>query len=182
MVSVQPAVKKETRNVAVITAIGVVLMLVVFLVLHLVFPDGVPFNYTVVLAGVLAGVVAVINFFMMGLAVQKVAAAADEDEAKRLMQKSYYSRFGLQVLWMVAVIAAPCFNVVAGLIPLIFPGFGIRMRGVLAHMFPKLAPIVGIGDDVQTEPAGVSGTTGTADTSKISEASEAEVSETSADT
>jgi len=147
MVSVQPAVKKETRNVALITAIGVVLMLAVFFFLHLGFKDSVPFDYTVVLGGVCAGAVAVLNFFLMGLAVQKVAAATDEDEAKKLMQKSYYRRFGLQILWMIAAIAAPCFNPVAGLIPLIFPGLGIRMRGVLAHLFPKLAPVVGIGDD-----------------------------------
>ncbi len=147
MVSVQPAVKKETRNVTLITAVGVVIMLAVFLILHRFFPDGVPFNYTVVLAGICAGLVAVLNFFLMGLAVQKVAAASDEDEARKLMQRSYYRRFGLQILWMIAAIAAPCFNVVAGLIPLIFPGLGIRMRGVLAHIFPKLAPIVGIGDD-----------------------------------
>ncbi|MBO4415352.1 MAG: hypothetical protein J5824_05150 [Lachnospiraceae bacterium] len=152
MVSVQPAVKKETRNVAIITATGVILMLLVFFILHIFFPDSVPFNYTVVLAGICAGIVAVLNFFLMGLAVQKIAATADQDEAKKMLQKSYYRRFGLQVLWIIAAIAAPCFNIVAGLIPLLFPGFGIRMRGVLAHLFPKLGPKIGIGDDPAPEP------------------------------
>lgn len=152
MVSVQPAVKKETRNVAMITAAGVVLMILVFLILNKFFPDSVPFNYTVVLAGICAGIVAVLNFFLMGLAVQKIAATTDQDEARKLMQKSYYRRFGLQVLWIIAAIAAPCFNIVAGLIPLMFPGFGIRMRGVLSHLFPKLGPKIGIGDDPQPKP------------------------------
>ncbi|MCR5330975.1 MAG: hypothetical protein K6E62_07285 [Lachnospiraceae bacterium] len=147
MVTVQPAVKRETRNVAIITLAGVILMCAVFFVLHLFFSDSVPFNYTVILAGVCAGIVAVLNFFLMGLAVQKIAAVTDQDEARKLMQKSYYRRFGLQVLWIIAAIAAPCFNIVAGLIPLMFPGLGIRMRGILAHVFPKLAPKIGIGDD-----------------------------------
>ncbi len=142
---------------AIITVVGVILMLLVFFVLHLFFPDSVPFNYTVILAGICAGTVAILNFFLMGLAVQKIAATADQDEAKKLMQKSYYRRFGLQVLWIIAAIAAPCFNIVAGLIPLMFPGFGIRMRGVLAHVFPKLAPKIGIGDDPKdTDTAGTS--------------------------
>ena len=147
MVSVQPAVKKETRNVALITAIGLVLMFAVFCILHIFFPDNVPFDYKVILAGICAGIVAVLNFFLMGLAVQKIAATADQDEAKKMMQKSYYRRFGLQVLWIIAAIAAPCFNIVAGLIPLMFPGLGIRLRGIIAHIFPKLGPKVGIGDD-----------------------------------
>ncbi|MBR4725959.1 MAG: ATP synthase subunit I [Lachnospiraceae bacterium] len=147
MVSVQPAVRRETRNVAFITFVGVLIMFAVFSVLNIFLPDSVPFNYTVILAGICAGIVATLNFFLMGLAVQKVASATEEKEAKKIMQKSYYSRFGLQILWVAAAIIAPCFNIVAGLIPLMFPGFGIRMRGVLAHIFPKLAPKIGIGDD-----------------------------------
>ena len=147
MAAIQPAVKRETRNVALITLIGVVIMCVVFFILHIFFPDTVPFDYTVILGGVCAGCVAVLNFFLMGLAVQKIATITEEDEARKAMQKSYYRRFGLQVLWIIAAIAAPCFNIVAGLLPLMFPGLGIRMRGVLAHIFPKLAPKIGIGDD-----------------------------------
>lgn len=147
MAAIQPAVKRETRNVALITLVGVVIMCVVFFILHMFFPDSVPFDYTVILGGICAGIIAVLNFFLMGLAVQKIATITEEDEARKAMQKSYYRRFGLQVLWIIAAIAAPCFNIVAGLLPLMFPGLGIRMRGVLAHIFPKLAPKIGIGDD-----------------------------------
>ena len=147
MIKVQPAVRRETRNVALTTLIGVGLMIGVFSVLNMFFPDSVPFDYKVVISGLGAGIVAILNFFLMGLAVQKIAVVTDEKQARRMMQKSYYTRFGLQVLWIIAVIAAPCFNIVAGLIPLMFPGLGIRLRGILAHIFPKLAPKIGIGDD-----------------------------------
>lgn len=49
MDNVQPAVKKETKRVAVSTVTGVILMWIVIGVLHLVLPEKVPFNYTVIL-------------------------------------------------------------------------------------------------------------------------------------
>ena len=49
---VQPAVKKETGHVAVYTAIGAVLMWVIFGILHGVMPEKVPFDYTVFLGGI----------------------------------------------------------------------------------------------------------------------------------
>ena len=45
----QPAVKKETKRVAVLTIVGVALMWAVFAVLHFMVFDSVPFDYTVIL-------------------------------------------------------------------------------------------------------------------------------------
>ena len=44
---IQPAVKKETRRVAMITAVGLILMWILFAVLHFTMPDKVPLDYTV---------------------------------------------------------------------------------------------------------------------------------------
>ena len=63
MENVQPAVKKETKKVAVSTGIGVVLMWVICVILHMIIPEKVPLDYTVFLAGVGGGIVAVLNFF-----------------------------------------------------------------------------------------------------------------------
>ena len=60
---IQPAVKKETRRVAVITAAGTVIMWVVFFGLHMGMPEKVPFDYTVILGGLFGSLVAVLNFF-----------------------------------------------------------------------------------------------------------------------
>lgn len=46
---IQPAVRKETEHVMVYTAAGVAVMWCVFLALHLVMPEKVPFDYTVIL-------------------------------------------------------------------------------------------------------------------------------------
>lgn len=73
MRSVSPAVKQETMRIASGTAIGVVLMWVVFFFLHQANPEKIPFDYTVFLAGIGGFIFAAGNFFLMGLTVQKVA-------------------------------------------------------------------------------------------------------------
>lgn len=129
--NVQPAVKTETRRVAVSTIIGVILMWIVFAVLHEVMPEKVPLNYTVFLGGICGGVVAVLNFLLMGLTVQKVAATADEDTARSRMKVSYSQRMMLQILWIVAAIVMPCFQFAAGIVPLLLPSIGIKIMGMI---------------------------------------------------
>ena len=67
MENIQPAVKKETERVAMITGIGLILMWIVFGVLHAFMPQKVPLDYTVFLGGALGGCVAVLNFFFYGI-------------------------------------------------------------------------------------------------------------------
>ncbi len=50
--NVQPAVKKETKRVVKITAVGLILMWILFAVLHFTMPDKVPLDYTVFLGGI----------------------------------------------------------------------------------------------------------------------------------
>ena len=123
MDNVQPAVKKETGKVAAITGIGLILM-------HAFMPQKVPFDYTVFLGGAVGGCVAVLNFFFMGLAVQKAAAATDEDTARMRIKASYSQRMLIQMLWVILAIVAPCFHFVAGIVPLLFPGTGIKIAGI----------------------------------------------------
>ena len=130
MLNIQPAVKKETINVAKSTTIGVVIMWVVFLLLSILLPDFWAFEYTVFPAGICGGLVAVLNFLLMGLTVQKVAACEDEKMAQSMMKASYSRRMLLQVVWIIIAIAAPCFQFIAGILPLIFPSVGIKLVGI----------------------------------------------------
>lgn len=129
--NVQPAVRKETKKVAVSTLIGVVVMWIAFAVLHMTMPEKVPLDYTVFLGGICGGIIAVLNFFLMGLTVQKVAASTDEDAARSRMKASYSQRMMLQMLWVIVAIVAPCFQFVAGIVPLLFPGMGIKIMGII---------------------------------------------------
>ena len=128
--NVQPAVKKETKRVVKITAVGLILMWILFAVLHFTMPDKVPLDYTVFLGGIGGGAVAVLNFFLMGLAVQKAASASDEGTARMKLKASYSQRFLMQILWVILAIVAPCFHFVAGIAPLLFPGTGIKIKGI----------------------------------------------------
>lgn len=127
---IQPAVKKETKRVAVNTGIGVIVMWIGFGIFHWIFPEKVPFDYTVILGGLGGAVIAVLNFFLMGLTVQKVAASTDEQKARMRMKASYSQRMLLQMIWVIAAIVAPCFQFVAGLLPLLFPGIGFKILGI----------------------------------------------------
>lgn len=128
--NVQPAVKKETKRIIKITIVGLILMWILFAVLHFAMPDKVPLDYTVFLGGIGGGAVAVLNFFLMGLAVQKAASASDEGTARMKLKASYSQRFLMQILWVILAIVAPCFHLVAGIAPLLFPGTGIKIMGI----------------------------------------------------
>lgn len=127
---VQPAVKKETKNVVIYTVVGVVVMWVGFLILHLIWPEKIPFDYRVILGGIGGGAVAVLNFFLMGMAVQKAVSETDEAGAKRRMQASYSQRNLMQMLWAILAIVLPCFQFAAGILPLLIPGTAIKLKGI----------------------------------------------------
>ena len=128
--NVQPAVKKETNRVVMITVAGLILMWILFAIRHFTMPDKVPFDYTVILGGIGGGVIAVLNFFLMGIAVQKAASATDEGTARMKLKASYSQRFMMMILWVIVAIVAPCFQFVAGIAPLLFPGTGLKFVGI----------------------------------------------------
>lgn len=131
MTQIQPAVKKETLRITYGTLGGSLLMFAAFFILHRVMPETVPFDYRVILGGLGGSAVAIGNFFMMGLTVQKVTAAENEDQAFRLMKASFKNRALLQLLWAVLALALPVFNGVTGIAPLFFPSLCIKTLSIL---------------------------------------------------
>lgn len=130
----QPAIKKETLRVTLYSVIGLAVMFAAFAVFHF-FVDKdsklFPLNYTVFLGGGVGALIAVLNFFLMCVTVQEVTKQDDAAEARKIMKTSYTKRMGLQLLWMVVAIAAPCFHWAAGLLPLLFPTLGIKIKGII---------------------------------------------------
>lgn len=143
---VDATVKRETGRIAAGTAVLSVLMIAVFLVLK-------KFDLTV-LAGALWGTAfAVLNFFLLGLAVQKAAAEMngvtlpppEKDEAtgeeveappseqaliaKKKMQLSYSGRMLLMLLSAVLAFVLPFIHPIAGIVPLLFPRIVIMILG-----------------------------------------------------
>lgn len=129
--NVQPTIKEETKKLAIFVASCVAVMIAVFFVLSLMKPDKVPFDYTVILGGVVGGFVAVLNFFLMGITVQNVVEIKEENSAKAQMKASYMYRMFMMMLWTVLAIVLPIFQTVAGVLPLFFPGIWFKVMGIM---------------------------------------------------
>ena len=135
---IQPAVKKETKRVVMITGAGLILMWILFAILHFTMPDKVPFDYTVILGGIGGAAVSVGNFFIMGLTVQKIASGEQSDEqAYKSMKISYRYRSMAQLLWIVLAMVLPFVNAAAGIIPLFFPSLSIKLINILGIIKAK---------------------------------------------
>ncbi len=120
MKRIDRTVLRETVYIAVFTLILSVLMQSVFLIIN-------KWDYTVLCGNILGIVAAVGNFLLMGITVQN-ALEKDEKEAAKLVKFSQRGR--LFLLFVVALLAylIPIFNIVATVIPLIFPRIAIAAR------------------------------------------------------
>lgn len=123
MKKIDETVLKETKFIAVWVLILSVLMQAVFLIAG-------DWDLSVLFGNLLGGGFAVLNFFLMGLTVQK-AVTLDEKEAKNSVKISQTYR--TLMLFVVAVlgITLSCFNDWAAIIPLFFP------RIAIAFFVPK---------------------------------------------
>ena len=127
----QKAVKSETIFVALGSVILNAVMVIVFFLLHRIFPDKVPMDLPVVIGAIGGCAVAVGNFFLMAVTVQKVAGIENYDQAYRSMQVSYRYRTFLQLIWCVLTMVLGFINPVAGMLPLLWPSLLIKGRGIL---------------------------------------------------
>lgn len=120
MKQIDAVIIKETKYIAVWVLLLSVLMQAVFLVIG-------KWDYTVLFGNLLSGGAAVLNFFLMGVGIQK-AMDKEEKEAKNAIKLSQAYR--LLFLVIVAVLGAvlSCFNLWAVLIPLLFPRIAIVFR------------------------------------------------------
>ena len=121
---IDPTVKKETKYIALMVVILTVLMEAVFLVLR-------RWDMTVLWGGLLGACVAILNFFLMGFTVQK-AVEKEEKDAKQLMKVSQSGRMMMQLAFAAIAAALPgAFNLIATLLPLLFPRIGVMLRSVV---------------------------------------------------
>ena len=128
-----PALKKELFHIFIYVIIGVALLILIFFLLNqfIDMPDYAKFDHTVILGAVGGGAMAFLNFFLMGLTVQKVASDTNAERARNRMKLSYTYRYLMQIGWIVTAILVPCFNSIAGIIPLLFPTMGIKIAAII---------------------------------------------------
>lgn len=111
---VDRVVVKETRYLTIAVALCSLVMQGVFLIIG-------KYDWTVLTGSLLGGVAAVLNFWFMGMALQRATAKEDPAEAKKQMRASYNMRY--LFLGAVVVVAAvtPYFHWVPVVLSLIFP-------------------------------------------------------------
>ncbi len=123
MKQLDPTVKKETLYVLAGETILTALMMAVYLVLG-------RFDLKVLFGALVGAATAVINFFAMGLTIQKALSMQEEDHAK-LMRASQSMRLLVIALVVIVCLAIAKLDVIATLIPLIFPRIVVFVRGFM---------------------------------------------------
>lgn len=119
-IKIEPAVKLESKRIAIGVLTMSVIMEIVFVVLG-------RFDYTVLLGNLLGGGWAILNFFLMALAVQKSVKKELPQEAKLVLQNSYTKRLLFSVAILLIGIKVEYFNWISVVIPLIFPRITIAI-------------------------------------------------------
>lgn len=120
MKSIEPAVKKETAYIA-----GWSLLLSV--VMELVFWAVGAMDVTVPLGNLLGVAASLLNFFLMGLTIQR-AIGLEEKAASARMKLSQMLRMLMVLVLAVLGLALPCFHTIAVLVPFFFPRIAISFR------------------------------------------------------
>ncbi len=120
MKKIEPTIIKETLYILVCVVILSVLMEAVFLIIR-------RWDYTVLLGNLLTGFAVTLNFFLMGLGVQK-AIGKDEKEAKKIVRLSQVYRYLILIVFLVIGVVFSCFNNWAVFVPVVFPRIAIAIR------------------------------------------------------
>ena len=123
MKKIDPTVLKETKYIALWVVILSAVMQAVFLVIG-------KWDITVLSGNVLGALAAVGNFLLMGITVQN-ALDKDKDDAKTLIKLSQTLR--MFMLFGIALVGylVPGFNIIAVVLPYVFPRIAITIRGFL---------------------------------------------------
>ena len=133
----QPASKKEIKRIAIGTGAFDLILLAALFVLSL---EGLlTFNYTVFLGILVGSCVAILNFTIMCLTIQKATGIDDQKQMKAFIQGSYNGRLLLQAVWVVICFAVSHIHLIAGAIPLLFPHaiiFYLNFKGKLMPQDP----------------------------------------------
>ncbi len=129
MIKADSVVKKETKYIAYFSVVLSMLMQAVFLLLR-------KWNYTVILGNLLSLAIAILNFYFMGLSVQK-AVDMEQNDAAKLMRASQGIRNLAVFVAAVIGVVLPYFNTVAVILPIFFPRAAVAFRPLVKEKEKK---------------------------------------------
>ena len=120
MSKIDATILKETKYIAVFVFLLSAIFQAVFLIIS-------KWDLNVFFGNLLSASASVLNFFLMGLTVQK-AVLKDEKGAKATMKLSQTYRTLFLAVVLIIGLSVPCFNKIAVIIPLFFPRLAITAR------------------------------------------------------
>ncbi len=120
MAKVDKTVLKETRLAVLFTAALTLVMNAVFLILS-------RWDMTVLWGSLLGLGGASLDFFLMGLGVQK-AVSGEKKQAKNVIRLSQQGRLLMLAAVLVIAFSVPVFSRIAAVLPLFFPKIWVRLR------------------------------------------------------
>ncbi|HHU74674.1 MAG TPA: ATP synthase subunit I [Clostridiales bacterium] len=89
---VDTVVKKETINIGIGIIFWSILLQIIFMIIG-------RYSLPVLFGTIYGGIISLLNFFLMGLSIQKITKIPDKNKAKMRMQASYATRqLGLMIL------------------------------------------------------------------------------------
>lgn len=129
----QSASRKELKRIAIGVGICDLIMIPGLFILSQ-FGIG-SFDLSRILLGAAGGsLIAIANFTILCLTVQKAVEISEKKTMKAFFQASYNGRLILQALWVVVALLVPQIHVLAGAAPLLFPNiviFYLQAKGKL---------------------------------------------------
>ena len=119
----QPNSKKEVKRIATGTLVFDVVMIAGLFLLSQ-FGIG-TFDYRILTGAAGGTVVAIVNFTIMCLTIQKAVEISEQKTMKAFIQGSYNGRLIFQAAWIAAAFLISHINVIAAALPLLFPNMTI---------------------------------------------------------
>ena len=117
MKKIDAAIKQQTLYIALwVAALSVVMQLVFFVMGK--------WDISVLMGNLLTGTVSILNFFIMGLFVQK-AVSLEQKEAKKTLQTSLVLRNFMMFAFLAIAVLLPVFNTWSSVITVFFPRIAI---------------------------------------------------------
>ena len=102
-------------------------VLMLSVIMQLVFVLFGRWDYTVLLGNLLSGGIAIINYLLIGVMVQN-AIGKEEKEIKNSVRISHMLRMLMIAAGLILGVVLPCFNIIASIVPYIFPRIAILFR------------------------------------------------------
>ena len=131
MKRVDKVVLQETLFVGAWTLILSLVMQAIFLIIS--------WDYTVLFGNLLGALAGILNFFLLGLTIQRATKSGDVKYAKTLMKLSQAGRMILLLVVGVLGAVLSCFNIWAVLISLFFPRIAFLVRPLFCTKEQKMA-------------------------------------------